>query len=187
MTLTDEMVNDLLGRMAQLDTAPVHRVGTVIAIAPLSVSLGRAATPNANVQALAGLVLSVGDIVSVLVFGAGMIVLGKIAPPDKVHLTGGTGEPAFANSWVNFDATNTVRFYRTNGETQAEGVMKNGTVGATAFTFPVGYRPQIQVITPVYANAAVGFVVVTAAGALSLAIGSNAAVDLSTVRFRCVS
>lgn len=62
------------------------------------------------------------------------------------HAVGGTGEPGFQNSWVNFSATfGDARFRKINGIVQMEGLVKNGTAN-NIFTLPVGYRPYARII-----------------------------------------
>lgn len=56
--------------------------------------------------------------------------------------------PTFTNSWVNYDPTTwTVAQYRKkSGVVYLEGLIKNGTVGLSAFTLPAGYRPLKNLI-----------------------------------------
>lgn len=108
----------------------------------------------------------------------------------NVHVVGAVGEPAFTNSWVNYDATSTVQFYRNAlGEVVCNGAAKNGPIGSIAFVLPVGFRPPAARWFPgtQVATAATGAVYVTAAGEVKLyAIsgGSTASgVSLDAVRF----
>lgn len=69
--------------------------------------------------------------------------------PEDPHYVGAAGEPAFQNSWVNFDAAagptgRAASFYRHNGRVYLGGVIKSGASGTIAFTLPVGYRPMSQ-------------------------------------------
>ena len=58
------------------------------------------------------------------------------------HYVGGTGEPAFQNSWVNYDLQMTARFRKdAMGFVHIHGSVKNGTVNTAVFTLPEGYRP----------------------------------------------
>lgn len=56
---------------------------------------------------------------------------------------GGTGAPAFANSWVNFGAPYSNAGYLKDalGFVHLVGMIKLGTVGSAAFVLPPGYRP----------------------------------------------
>lgn len=75
-------------------------------------------------------------------------VLGYKADPSgggsvgAWHLIGGSGEPAFANGWVNYGGTYQVARYRLEGDVvRVEGLVKSGTTGAAIFTLPAGFRP----------------------------------------------
>jgi hypothetical protein len=61
--------------------------------------------------------------------------------PEAQRFVGAAGQPAFTNSWVNFDSVRPVGFYRHLGRVYLTGVAKSGTVGAAIFTLPAGYRP----------------------------------------------
>lgn len=66
-------------------------------------------------------------------------------PIDPIHYVGsGGGEPGFQNAWVNHgQAGYAVAQFRKfpDGRVQIKGMVKDGTVGAAAFTLPAGYRP----------------------------------------------
>lgn len=48
---------------------------------------------------------------------------------------------SFSNSWVNYGSGQDVQ-YRLNGDkVELRGRMKDGTLGATAFTLPADFRP----------------------------------------------
>lgn len=73
-------------------------------------------------------------------------------PMDPWHYVGASGEPAMANSWLNFDNSLQVptagqrnaRFRKyPDGRVRLSGLIKSGTIGAAAFTLPVGYRPPV--------------------------------------------
>lgn len=80
----------------------------------------------------------------------GHLIRDDAAVPTSMeawHSVGGAGEPAFTNSWVNFDATTTpgAQFRKTPwGDVQLRGLIKSGTLGTDAFTLPVGYRPVLS-------------------------------------------
>lgn len=84
--------------------------------------------------------------------------------PEGWHEIGATSEPAFTNSWVNVGGGEpTAAFQKTaTGIVLLKGMIKSGTLAASAFTLPVGYRPSQQVefvgaaSGPVIARAAVG-------------------------------
>jgi hypothetical protein len=58
---------------------------------------------------------------------------------------GGTGQPPFLNSWVNYDAVpgwQNAGFYKDPlGFVHLRGLIKNGTLATSAFTLPPGHRP----------------------------------------------
>jgi hypothetical protein len=63
---------------------------------------------------------------------------------DRWHLIGATGEPAFVNSWTNFNASpdHAARFCRIGGFTVLAGIIKGGTSSVRAFDLPAGLRPD---------------------------------------------
>lgn len=64
--------------------------------------------------------------------------------PTPWHYIGDPGEPAFQNSWVNYDTPGwgKARFCRNGLFVEVEMILKNGTNNTPAFTLPPGYRPQ---------------------------------------------
>jgi hypothetical protein len=92
--------------------------------------------------------------------------------PEDPHYVGTTGEPAFQNSWTNFDAAappagRAAYFYRHNGRVHMGGVIMGGANGATAFTLPAGYRSLLSSAT----------LVVNASGAAAyITVGSDGSV-----------
>lgn len=69
-------------------------------------------------------------------------VLAALVEAPTWHLVGGSGEPAFTNSWVNYgSAWQVARFTKDHtGRVFLGGVVKSGSAAAI-FTLPVGYRP----------------------------------------------
>lgn len=93
--------------------------------------------------------------------------------------------PAFQNAWVNFDVR-TVRFRRLNGVVYIDGIAKNGTVNTVMFNLPVGFRTRAAAAhdknLPTESNSATGYLGIDGStGAVMLAVGSNAWVDLSSI------
>lgn len=71
-------------------------------------------------------------------------VRGPDVPLDIWHTIGNSGEPAFTNGWINYDASlfNPAGFRKMpDGTVRLRGQIKNGTLGQSPFTLPVGYRP----------------------------------------------
>lgn len=64
-------------------------------------------------------------------------------PLDTWHQVGATGEPAFQNAWVSYGGAYPLASFRKfpDGRVKLRGLIRSGTIGATAFTLPVGYRP----------------------------------------------
>jgi hypothetical protein len=55
--------------------------------------------------------------------------------------------PTFTNSWVDYGSGfQTVGYRKVGDVVQLRGLMKNGTLGASAFTLPVGYRPTANIL-----------------------------------------
>ncbi len=181
--MTSQMIRDLLRRIGGLERrAMQHHTGLVTAVAPLSVALGGSSTSYTAVSQLEG-GLAVGDKVSVVAFGYDLLVLGRIAPLDPLHVIGGSGEPGFAGAWVNYDSR-VAAFYRRGERIYLQGVVKSGTVGSAIFTLPLGYRPAHTHIFPVVANDLFGAVHVAETGAVTHYLGSNVYVDLAPINFR---
>lgn len=59
------------------------------------------------------------------------------------HTIGASGEPAFQNGWVDYGAGYPTPGFQKDaqGYVHFRGLVKGGTLGAAAFTLPVGYRP----------------------------------------------
>jgi microcystin-dependent protein len=68
-------------------------------------------------------------------------------PIETWHQVGAAGEPAFQNSWVNFDVAtmSPVGFKKfPDGRVRLRGQVKTGTAGLVIFTLPAGYRPPLR-------------------------------------------
>lgn len=101
-------------------------------------------------------------------------------PLDTVHYVGGVGEPAFVNSWVNYDNSAAVpgtagqrslRFRKfPDGRVRVSGVIKNGSAAAI-FTLPAGYRPasMTDVNLPIGVQGGSGYVSVQSSGVVAVA------------------
>ena len=63
------------------------------------------------------------------------------------HIVGAVGEPAFQNSWTAESGYMTPGFrIREAGVVDIYGKFKSGSSGTVAFTLPVGYRPNADVL-----------------------------------------
>ncbi len=91
------------------------------------------------------------------------------------HAVGGSGEPAFTNSWVNAgggDANANFRMLDT-GLVQLKGSVKTGTITTSAFTLPVGYRPLDLRRFAVASSGALGILLINSSGTVVPQVGSN--------------
>lgn len=106
---------------------------------------------------------------------------------ETIHLVGsGGGEPAFVNSWTNFDTSTYAPCgytKRPDGTVYLQGLIKDGTVGASAFTLPSGYRPAKELHFTTPSNNAFAMIRVKADGEVWVQVGSNAWVSLAGVSF----
>lgn len=110
---------------------------------------------------------------------------------EAVHEIGATGNPAFENSWVNYDSSRKARFYKDPfGRVHLGGVVKTGTVPSTAFTLPEGYRPEYtdasgpDAIFAISSNNAFGEALVKYDGQVIINNGSSAWASLDGISFR---
>ncbi len=107
---------------------------------------------------------------------------------DNWHEVGGTNEPAFAHSWVNFGTSDsTAGFYKdAMGFVHLKGKISTGTLGNDAFTLPNGYLPHDRLAKSfsVISNASIGLVIVAADGEVQpTAPSNNTYVSLEGITF----
>lgn len=103
-------------------------------------------------------------------------VRGPDVPMDAVHLVGAAGEPPFQNSWVNYDAARPARFRKyPNGKVRLWGLIKNGGIGASAFTLPSSHWPQQEGYYAAAVSGGLGTVIVGATGMVLPTTSPNAA------------
>jgi hypothetical protein len=113
-----------------------------------------------------------------------VIVFGR---EPNFRTVGGTGQPAFQHSWVNFGSNwAEAAFWRDPlGFVHLRGLIKSGTVDQSAFTLPPGFRPKVNEAFVTVSNGAVGRVDVLTDGTVTPASPSNNAwVSLSGIHFR---
>lgn len=93
---------------------------------------------------------------------------------------------SYENSWVDLSVTyNSAGYYKdAMGIVRLRGVAKDGTIGQTAFTLPVGYRPPKAEVFAVNSNGAFGACHVTAAGEVKPMAGNNAYFSFDGITFR---
>jgi hypothetical protein len=121
-------------------------------------------------------------------------VMKKLIIKDQVEFTAygdwrfvnSQGQPAFANSWVNFGAPyQSASFTKTADQmVLLHGVIKSGTLGSAAFTLPPGYRPEALLSLPVLSNSAFGRVDIANDGSVTpQSPSSNLSVSLDGLWF----
>lgn len=118
---------------------------------------------------------------------AGKLAVGWMPATEAWHVVGVGGEPAFANSWVNFDGSvyATAAFFKdSQGIVHLKGFVKSGTLGGAAFVLPAGYRPALSEYFACNSNSAYGNCHVNAGGDVIPSNGSNASFSLSGITFR---
>lgn len=116
-----------------------------------------------------------------------LAAIGAIRAGEPWHLVGGGGEPAFQNSWVNYGgAYATAAFMKDAlGFVHLRGTMKSGTMSATAFQLPAGYRPTATLTFATYGSAAVpGISNIDSSGNVLPWNGANVAFCLDGITFR---
>lgn len=86
--------------------------------------------------------------------------------------------PSYANSWVDH-GDGPVGYRKIGTRVFLRGTMRNGTVGATAFTLAAGYRPTGFLRLLVNSNGTAQELQIATSGTVVLAGGSNAYVCLS--------
>jgi len=107
---------------------------------------------------------------------------------DNWHEVGGTNEPAFQNSWVNFGTSDrTAGFYKDSmGWVHLKGKIATGTLSNDAFQLPNGYlqHDRLQADFPVISNGSIGLVRITATGGVQpIAPSDNTYVSLEGISF----
>jgi hypothetical protein len=94
--------------------------------------------------------------------------------------------PTLTNGWVDYGSGTQFTRYRKdcNGEVTVQGLIKNGTMGASALLFPLGYRPYYTLKFPAVdgLNSA-GAVDVGPTGTVTPIYGNNGFFSLSAIRF----
>jgi hypothetical protein len=162
----------------------VLRSAEVSTVAPtyIKVKYGGASEPesDAKIPILSG-TPAVGDKVWIAQSGSLRLCLGADDDTGWVAVT-------FANSWVNFGGSDAPCVYRkTDGKVHLRGLAKNGTVNATMFTLPTGFRPvyPTRFSIPVYNGTTwtFGYLTISTAGAVTLVVGTNNGVSLDGISF----
>lgn len=148
-------MNDALLKLLQRDLkaltrrAVAHRIGEVTAISPLTISLGGATETYVGVRQLAGPTYWIGDVVSVLMWGNDLLVIGKItAAPRTLPLSGagpwsftgldGEADRGYELTWDLFFTSGAqhAMYLRPNGDSSGvySGVMQRFYHTGAAYT-----------------------------------------------------
>jgi len=108
---------------------------------------------------------------------------------------GDAGAPGFQNSWVNYDdgagGNHNVHFGKdAAGNVHIRGICRSGTMAATIFTLPVGFRPPPTrgfslgyLRFAVESAGAFGAIRIKDTGEIVAEVGSNSWVDLAGIVF----
>lgn len=92
--------------------------------------------------------------------------------------------PTLTNSWQNFGGAYAGAAYRKVGDmVQLRGLIKLGTIGAAAFTLPVGFRPPADLLFSSADAGVVGEILVTSGGAVTPSNTNNTYQSLSAIQF----
>jgi len=94
--------------------------------------------------------------------------------------------PTLTNSWVNYaSGFNAAGYFKDSlGVVHMHGMIKNGTMGAAAFTLPVGYRPLAVCYIPAVSAGGLGIVSIDSTGVVKFDGGTNGYQSLDGVHFR---
>jgi len=127
---------------------------------------------------------------------------GATGPAGAKGDTGAKGDPGvppateawkdvtLEGAWLKYDSDYAVRYFKDlSGVVHLEGAIKSGTLGTTAFTLPVGYRPaQYQYFAPLSTggsnNPVLSELYVDPDGTFTPVVGNNAYFSLDGVSFR---
>lgn len=92
----------------------------------------------------------------------------------------------YLNGWVDFSISyyGASYFKDANGFVHLRGLLKSGTMAASAFSLPAGYRPGNNTVYCVISNNAIGRVDVQANGDVLMAAGSNLWISLDGITFK---
>ncbi len=89
---------------------------------------------------------------------------------------------SFSNSWVDYGSGYQVAQYRKNGDVvELRGLIKNGTLGSSAFTLPVGFRPPATI--EFGTSLSVSYIDINTTGTFVPTGGSNAQCNLDGIAF----
>lgn len=92
---------------------------------------------------------------------------------DSWHNVGGSGEPAFENSWANYGSSYVVARFRKDagGFVHIQGMVASGS--GTVFTLPAGYRPDTKTRFNAQGNSGLGQTDIDTDGTVDYIAGGN--------------
>lgn len=110
-------------------------------------------------------------------------------PPSPAFEGAFVAAPAFANSWANLGGSfQTAAYYKDRaGLVRLVGVITAGTIPATAFTLPAGFRPAAIELFIGVSGAATSRIDVQNDGQVIIRNGTNGFVSLSGICFRAAA
>lgn len=79
----------------------------------------------------------------------------------------------FANGWVNLDAPRACQYRKIGDMVYMSGCMASGTMGATAFTLPAGFRPRSNIAFITQISGGVGNLTILSSGAVNVTVAST--------------
>jgi hypothetical protein len=109
-----------------------------------------------------------------------------VTGPLDSQMTAVAGGVGFQNSWVNFGGAWQPAGYVKRGDmVSVRGLVSSGTLGATIFTLPTGYRPPAKMRFPVMNSAAIGIIEIDTDGTIKQAgsWNANSYLSLSGINF----
>lgn len=100
---------------------------------------------------------------------------------------GAGNNPAYQNSWVAYGGTTYYGAYfmlDAQGFVHLRGLVKSGTLNATIFTLPEGFRPAYRHLFPVQCNNQIARLDTEPDGEVKCYSASNAYVSLNGIKFQ---
>lgn len=118
----------------------------------------------------------INDVLEAIEAELGLNPSGAAATVAAVTATTAWTAVTFTNGWVDFGAGfQTARYRKVGDIVYIEARIKSGTMTATAFTLPVGFRPLLgqQFIATSNGGTTLAMVQILATGTVAPAVGSN--------------
>jgi hypothetical protein len=86
----------------------------------------------------------------------------------------------FGTSWVDYGSTYAgARYRKINNVVYIEGLVKNGTIGQSIFTLPVGYRPYGRIMFATVSNNLFGRLDILSDGTVMPQVGNSSYFSIS--------